>query len=144
MPIHQRTHCSDDLLLLNSSIPITQSSRGWISEMGPFQKNHAQKLQSRQFLGWINSVLLPVLKLDMSSLSSQPVVSNGKRITQIPETNMTNSNRRMDAVLWQPWTKLTATRGHIIPPILPIELATPRPVVRTDVGHICSDTEKAA
>lgn len=78
---------------------------------------------------------------DTLSLNSRPLVSNGKSNTHIPETRITTSNSRMDAVWWHPCTKATATRGHTIPPILPIALATPTPVVRTEVGYIYSSNK---
>lgn len=78
---------------------------------------------------------------DTLSLNSRPLVSNGKSNTHIPERRITTSNSRMDAVWWHPCTKATATRGHIIPPILPIALATPTPVVRTEVGYIYSSNK---
>jgi len=74
--------------------------------------------------------------LDILSVSSRPLVSNGNSITQHPATNIMHTKRISAAVWWHPCTRLTATSGQIIPPILPIELATPMPVDLTDVGYI--------
>ena len=59
------------------------------------------------------------------SVSLRPLVSNGKSITQIPERAITTSKKINAGTRWQPVTNWTATRGHIIPPILPTALATP-------------------
>lgn len=72
------------------------------------------------------------------SFNSRPLVSNGKNNTQVPERKTTISNKTIAAVWWHECIKSTATRGHTIPPTLPTELATPTPVVLTDVGYICS------
>lgn len=76
-------------------------------------------------------------KLDILSFNFRPLVSKGKSRTQIPEATITISNNKMAAIWWHPRNRLTATRGHIIPPTLPTELATPTPVVLTDVGYTC-------
>lgn len=75
-------------------------------------------------------------ELDSVSFKSLPLVSNGKSITAVPEQNNTISNTRMAIVWWHPCIKPTATKGHMIPPNLPTELATPTPVVLTEVGYI--------
>lgn len=87
-----------------------------------------------------------VFESDLVSLNSRPLVSNGKSNTHIPESKIIISNSRMDAVWWHPFTKPTVTRGHTIPPILPIALAIPTPVVRTEVGYWtpCTCTVSAA
>lgn len=70
------------------------------------------------------------------SVNSLPLVSSGRSITDTPETTITASNRRIAAVWWQPVTSPTATRGHIMPPILPTALTSPKPVALIDVGYI--------
>lgn len=86
-------------------------------------------------------VLIWSFESGILSLNSRPFVSNGKSNTHTPERKITIWNSKIDAVWWHPCTKPTATRGQIIPPILPIELAIPTPVVRIEVGYICSSNQ---
>lgn len=97
-----------------------------------------KKLYKRLW-GWVQTNELACLEEEDEtwSVNSRPLVSKGNSTTPTPERNTTISNRIMDAVWWHPCINPTDTIGHIIPPILPTELATPTPVVLTAVGYIC-------
>lgn len=64
-------------------------------------------------------------EVSTESFSSRPFVSKGNKITARPVKKMTPSKRRIAANRWQSSTKLTATMGHMIPPIFPNEFAVP-------------------
>lgn len=71
----------------------------------------------------------------MVSVNSLPLVSKGNKRTQRPERSIITSNTITAAVWWQPLTNPTATRGHTMPPILPIAVVIPTPVALTLVGY---------
>lgn len=64
-----------------------------------------------------------------------PLVSNGRNKTESPESTIIVRNRTTAAAKWQLLTNPTATRGQIIPPILPTEVVSPTPLVLTSVGY---------
>ncbi|KAH0458619.1 hypothetical protein IEQ34_011433 [Dendrobium chrysotoxum] len=66
-----------------------------------------------------------LIKLSRESSRLRPLVSIGKKATAIADTLITISKRRIASVWWQSSTKATATRGEMIPPILPTALAVP-------------------
>lgn len=71
----------------------------------------------------------------MVSVKAHPFVSCFRSKTAIPDENITISNKTIDKIWWQACKRATATRGQSMPPILPTELAVPKPVVLTDVGY---------
>ena len=85
-------------------------------------------------LWWFDNIWSLLLEILLAN--ARPFVSKGSNNAQIAAVNAAPVNRASAVVWWHPWTKPTATRGQIIPPILPIELPAPTPVLLSDVGYI--------
>jgi hypothetical protein len=86
---------------------------------------------------WIEVFL--VLHQDYHQFISRPLVSTGKSMQAIAARHNTTSNTMMASIWWQLLSIPTATRGQTTPPILPMAVAIPTPVERTDVGYTYKD-----
>ena len=87
------------------------------------------------------SVLSQLTPCVLQSIS-RPLVSTGKRMHATPARNSTSSNTSTASIWWQFRSMPTATSGQITPPILPMAVAIPTPVERTDVGYTQKENDR--